>query len=128
MMMPSIFGESLFDDFFDGFDDEFFGKRNLMNGQYSRNVMKTDVRELGDRYELDIDLPGMKKEDISVSLEDGYLTITAQKNENHDEKNKEGQYIRRERYEGTMSRRFYVGDQMNEGDIEAKFEDGLHSL
>ena len=124
MMMPSIFGESLFDDFF---DDDFFGtRRNVMSR--NANVMKTDVRELDNSYELDIDLPGYKKEDLAVSLKDGYLTISTSKNDSHDEKNEEGQYIRRERYVGTMTRSFYVGDDITESDIGARFEDGILKL
>ena len=124
MMMPSIFGESLFDDFF---DDDFFGSRRNMTSR-SANVMKTDVRELDNSYELDIDLPGCKKEDLAVSLEDGYLTISTSKNDSHDEKNEEGQYIRRERYVGSMTRSFYVGDDITESDIGARFEDGILKL
>ena len=121
MLMPSIFGESLFDDWFDDFDKEFFGKKNPLYGKHSRNVMKTDVREMEGTYELDVDLPGFKKEDVELSFDNGYLTISAKKSLNKDEKNKEGQYIRQERYAGSMSRSFYVG----ESDIKAKFEDGV---
>ena len=110
IMMPSMFGESLFDDWFDDLNSEFFGKKNPLYGKHSKNLMKTDVRETEGTYEVDIDLPGFKKEDINVQLENGYLTITASKGLNKDEKNKEGAYIRQERYSGSMSRSFYVGD------------------
>ena len=109
MMMPSIFKENLFDDWFDDFDNEFFGKKNPLYGKHSKNMMKTDVRETDHSYELDMDLPGFKKEDISISLENGYLTIATNKGIDKEEKNKEGQYIRKERYVGSMARSFYVG-------------------
>ena len=125
MLMPSIFGESLFDDWFDDFDKEFFGKKNPLYGKHSRNVMKTDVREMEGTYELDVDLPGFKKEDVELTFDNGYLTISAKKSLNKDEKNKEGQYIRQERYAGSMSRSFYVGESVPQSDIKAKFEDGV---
>ncbi len=112
MLMPSIFGESLFDDWFDDLDKEFFGKKNPLYGKHSRNMMKTDVRETEGTYELDVDLPGFKKEDVELTFEQGYLTISAKKNLNKDEKNKDGQYIRQERYAGSMSRSFYVGESV----------------
>ena len=90
-MMPSIFKENLFDDWFDDFDNEFFGKKNPLYGKHSKNMMKTDVRETDHSYELDMDLPGFKKEDISISLENGYLTIATNKGIDKEEKNKEGQ-------------------------------------
>ena len=125
MLMPSIFGENLFDDWMDfsfpTFDRAFYG-----NG--SRSVMKTDVKETDKGYELDIELPGYQKEDVKAQLKDGYLTVQAAKNVNNDEKNDEGAYIRRERYAGTMSRSFYVGDNVTEADIQAKFEDGILKL
>ena len=122
MLMPSIFGESLFDDWFDDLDKEFFGKKNPLYGKHSRNMMKTDVRETEGTYELDVDLPGFKKEDVELTFEQGYLTISAKKNLNKDEKNKDGQYIRQERYAGSMSRSFYVGESVPQSDIKAKFE------
>ena len=90
--------------------------------------MKTDVRETNDAYELDIDLPGFKKENITAELKDGYLTITANKGLDKDEKDKEGKYIRQERYSGTCARTFYVGDGVTQEDIHAKFEDGILKL
>ena len=88
-------------------------------------MMKTDVRETEGTYELDVDLPGFKKEDVELTFEQGYLTISAKKNLNKDEKNKDGQYIRQERYAGSMSRSFYVGENVPQSDIKAKFEDGV---
>lgn len=126
MMMPSVFGESLFDDFMDfPFEKEFFSHRNPLCGKHARNIMKTDIRELDKSYEMDIDLPGFKKDDVSAKLENGYLTITAAKGLDKDEKNDQGVYIRRERYEGQCSRTFYVGEGVKQEDIKAKFEDGI---
>ena len=128
MMMPSIFGENLFDDFMDfPFDREFFGRRPLY-GNSEKNIMKTDVKETDKAYELDIDLPGFKKDEVTAKLENGYLTISATKGVNKDEQNKEGKYIRRERYAGAMSRSFYIGENVQQEDIHAKFEDGILKL
>ena len=126
-MLPSIFSENLFDEFF---DDPFmrmptFSYRNPLYGKRAKNIMKTDVRELENGYELDIDLPGFKKEDVDLQLQDGYLTIQASKGLDKDEKNEKGQYIRKERYTGQCSRSFYVGDQIEAKDVSAKFEDGI---
>jgi HSP20 family molecular chaperone IbpA len=139
MFRPSIFGEDLFDDFM--YDFPFgrnFGKqvekelapaRNQLYGKREKNLMSTDVRETEGGYELDVDLPGFKKEDIKVKLTDGYLTIAASKQLNKDEKEeKSGKYIRRERYTGAMSRTFYVGDEVTQEEIHAKFEDGILKL
>ncbi|HJC63846.1 MAG TPA: Hsp20/alpha crystallin family protein [Candidatus Blautia merdavium] len=129
MMMPSIFGENLFDDFMDfPFEREFFGRKNPLYGKNEKNMMKTDVKELDHAYELDIDLPGFKKEEVTARLENGYLTISAAKGLDKDEKDKEGKYIRRERYAGAMSRSFYVGDEVKQEEIRAKFEDGILRL
>ena len=128
MMMPSIFGEKFFDDFYDDFENEFFGRKNPLYGKHSKNMMKTDIRETDHSYELDIDLPGFKKEDIDVSLENGYLTISTSKGIDKDEKDNDGKYIRRERYSGSMSRSFYVGEGITHEDIKAKYEDGILKL
>ena len=129
MLVPSIFGESLFDDFMDdAFERNFFGGRNPLYGKHSKNLMKTDVKETETGYELDIDLPGFKKDEISAHLEDGYLTVSAAKGVDKDEKDNEGRYIRRERYSGSMTRSFYVGNAVTEEDIKAKYEDGILSL
>lgn len=130
MMMPSIFGENLFDDFMDfPFERDFWGRRNPLYGKNEKNIMKTDVRETDSSYELDIDLPGFKKDEVTAKLENGYLTISASKGLNKDEKDKEsGKYIRRERYAGAVSRSFYVGEHIQQEDIHAKFEDGILRL
>ena len=127
--MPSIFGENLFDEMMDfPWEREFFGRRNPLYGKNEKNLMKTDVKETDNSYELDIDLPGFKKDEVSASLENGYLTISAAKGLDKDQKDKEGKYIRRERYAGSCSRSFYVGDAVTESDIHAKFEDGILKL
>ena len=128
MMMPSIFGEKFFDDFYDDFENEFFGRKNPLYGKHSKNMMKTDIRETDHSYELDIDLPGFKKEDIDITLENGYLTISTSKGIDKDEKDNDGKYIRRERYSGSMSRSFYVGEGITHEDIKAKYEDGILKL
>mgnify|MGYP002547491301 FL=1 len=129
MMLPTIFGENLFDDFMDdAFKRNFSGGRNPLYGKHSKNLMKTDVKETETGYELDIDLPGFKKDEISAHLEDGYLTVSAAKGVDKDEKDNEGRYIRRERYSGSMTRSFYVGNAVTEEDIKAKYENGILSL
>ena len=125
MMMPSIFGENLFDDWMDfPFEKDFFGTKNPLYGKHAKNMMKTDVRETADSYELDVDLPGFKKEDVSVELKNGYLTIQASKSLDKDEQ-KNGKYIRQERYAGSMSRSFYVGEGLRPEDVKGKFENGI---
>ncbi|MDC7290062.1 Hsp20/alpha crystallin family protein [Blautia schinkii] len=132
MMMPSIFGENLFDDFDEWMDfpsvTELMGKKNPLYGKHARNMMKTDVRETDNGYEVDIDLPGFKKDDINVQLKDGYLTISAAKSLDKEEKDKKGSFIRRERYAGSMSRSFYIGNAVTEEEIHAKYEDGILKL
>ena len=116
-------GFSLFDNMFDDmFRDPFFTSSN------TTKLMKTDIQEKDDKYILDMDLPGYDKEDIKAQLKDGYLTITAQKNTSNDEKDEEGNYIRRERYCGKCSRSFYVGDSIKEEDIKASFNNGILEL
>ena len=124
-MLPSIFGETLFDDFF---DDDFmrfpaWDGRELY-GKHAKNLMKTDVRETENTYEVDIDLPGFKKDEIDVDLKDGYLTIRASKGLDKDQKDKQGKYIRQERYAGACSRIFYVGE-VEPDQVSAKYEDGI---
>ena len=130
MLRPSIFGEDLFDEMMNfPFEDEFFGKHNPLYGKHAKNMMKTDVRETDGSYEVDIDLPGFKKDEISAELKNGYLTISAAKGLDKDEKDKKtGNYIRRERYAGSMSRSCYVGDDVAQEDIHAKFENGILEL
>ena len=125
-MLPSIFGENLFDDFFtDGFMPiPVWNGRSPLYGKHAKNLMKTDVRETDSSYELDVDLPGFKKDEISVDLKDGYLTISAAKGLDKDEQDKKGKYIRQERYAGAMSRGFYVGD-VEPDQVSAKYEDGI---
>ena len=125
-MLPSIFGEDLFDDFF----NDPFGMMNAsegrspLYGKHAKNLMKTDIREKEDGYELAVDLPGFKKDDISVSLNNGYLTVSAHKDEGSGDKDESGKWLRRERYVGTCSRSFYVGDVKPE-DVKAKYESGV---
>ena len=126
-MIPSIFGENLFDDFF---DDDFsmfpaLTGRNPLYGKHAKNLMKTDVRETENTYELDIDLPGFKKDEISIDLKDGYLSISAAKGLDRDQEDKKGKYIRQERYAGACSRSFFVGEGVEPKDVSAKFEDGI---
>ena len=130
MFMPSIFGENLFDDDWMnfGFNDNFWGKKNPLYGKHAQNMMKTDIREKDDSYELDVDLPGFKKDEIKVQLKDGYLTLSAAKGLDKDQQDKQGNYIRRERYAGTMSRSFFVGEDVAQEDIHAKYEDGILRL
>lgn len=136
MMTPSIFGENLFDDFFgDFFDFPVFDDRAMQKaqkklyGRHASNMMKTDVQEHDDHYEVDIDLPGFKKEELSLELKDGYLVISATKGLDKDEKEKKsGKFVRRERYVGSMSRSFYVGEDMKQEDIHAKYESGVLKL
>lgn len=123
MLMPSIFGESLFDEFFDEFARP--AKKTVRYTTQTPSVMRTDVKEHETGYELDIDLPGYKKEDVQAELKDGYLTITASTKTNDEQKDEAGKYIRRERYYGTCSRSFYVGEDIKQEDIKAKFEDGI---
>ena len=126
--LPTIFGENLMD-VFDDFDRNFFrGWGNVdreLYGKHARHMMKPDVKEVENGYEVDIDLPGFKKDEITVQLDNGYLSISASKGLDKDEEKKDGKYIRRERYAGSMNRTFYVGSQLTQQDIQAKFEDGI---
>ena len=128
MYMPSIFGESLFDNMFP-FDEKFFTeKKDPLYGKNVSRLMKTDVRETEKTYELDIDLPGFKKDEIQIELKDGYLTVSAEKGLDKDEEDKKGKYIRKERYAGALSRTFYLGEEIREEEIKAKFENGILSV
>ncbi|MCD7871792.1 MAG: Hsp20/alpha crystallin family protein [Clostridiales bacterium] len=132
MLMPSIFGEDLFDDFMRGFpfDDRDTGKiEKKLYGHNAKNVMKTDVKELEDGYELETDLPGFTKDEVKVSLDNGYLTISAAKGLDQEEKDKKtGRYLRRERYVGACERSFYVGKDVNEADVKGEFKHGILKL
>ena len=121
MLMPSIFGENLLDDFF----DLPFGT-NFTNA--NSDLMRTDIKDTDQGYEVTMNLPGVKKEDVKAELKDGYLTISASSNTSKDQKDDNGRYIRRERYSGSCSRSFYVGDQVTESEIKAKFENGTLTM
>ena len=126
MLMPSIFGESLFDDFMDDFAFPRFNHTDrVLYGNNASNLMKTDVKETEDGYIVDIDLPGFKKDEIKLQLEKGYLTVSAAKNVNNDEKDKNGKYVRRERFAGNVRRSLYVGEKVKEEEIHPKFENGI---
>lgn len=136
MMTPGIFGENLFDDFFDGFldfpsfDDKAMQKaERKLYGRHAVNMMKTDVQEHDDHYEVDIDLPGFRKDELSLELKNGCLVISAAKGFDKDEKEKKtGKFVRRERYAGSVSRSFYIGEDVKQEDIRAKYESGVLRL
>ncbi|MCI5874269.1 MAG: Hsp20/alpha crystallin family protein [Clostridiales bacterium] len=132
MLMPSVFGRDMFDDFFDFpfFDDKDMKKmEKQLYGRRGKNLMKTDVREKADSYELTMDLPGFKKDEVTAQLKDGYLTVSAAKGLDKDEQEKDnGRYIRRERYAGACQRSFYVGEDIAEEDIKASFKHGILKL
>jgi len=133
LYLPTVFGGNLVNDFVDDWmddvDREFFGRRNPLYGHNAKNLMRTDIRELEDHYELDIDLPGFNKEQVQLNLENGYLTITATKGLDKEEKDKKsGKVLRQERYSGALTRSFYVGEDIEQEDIKAKMEHGLLSL
>ena len=120
MLMPTVFGEDLFDELFDTdrFERELRNTERKLYGHHARNEMKTDVKEHEDHYEILIDLPGFKKEDVKASLNDGYLTISAEKGlERNGEEKETGKYIRQERYYGSMSRSFYIGEEVRQEEI-----------
>ena len=127
MLLPSLFGENLFDEMMNfDFDKELERMTRPLYGKHNKNMMKTDVRETDNSYELDIDLPGFKKDEINVQLDNGYLSISAAKGLDKDEKEKEtGKFVRQERYAGSMSRSFYIGENVKEDDIHAKYESGV---
>ena len=133
MLMPSIFGEDLFDDFMRDFpfydDREMKRMEKKLYGRRGKNVMKTDIQETDKDYILEMDLPGFSKDEVKVSLENGYLTIEAAKGLDQDEQEKDtGRYIRRERYAGACQRSFYVGDNVTQEDIKAEFKHGILKL
>lgn len=116
----------MFDDFMDDF--AFPNVDKVLYGKHASNLMKTDVKETDSGYEVDIDLPGFKKDEIQMQLENGCLTVSAAKGLNKDEKNEDGRYVRRERYAGSVSRSFYVGENVTEKDIHPKYENGILSF
>ena len=132
MLMPTIFGENMFDDFFNDFNFPVYNDRagqgleKKLYGRHSKNLMKTDIKETDSAYELVMDLPGFTKDEVKVSLENGYLTISAAKGLDEDEQNKEsGRYIRKERYAGACERSFYVGENVEQSDLRAQFQHGI---
>ncbi len=129
--LPTVFGESLMD-MFDDFDRDFFRgfarPQHVLYGKNAGHMMKTDVKETEDGYELDVDLPGFRKDEIKLELNGGYLTISTEKTLEKDEKTRKGKMLRQERYAGTMQRSFYVGENLTEEDIAAKYENGVLHL
>ena len=129
MLMPSIFRENLFDDWFDFPEFPDFDKtQRKLYGRHASRLMRTDVHEHDDHFEVDIDLPGFKKDEIKLELHDGYLTVSAAKGLDHNKSDKGGKLIRQERYSGSMERSFYVGENLTEEDIKARFEHGVLNL
>ncbi len=129
MLTPRIFTENLFDDLFEDFP--FRSLENVdrkLYGKHAGREMLTDVKEHENHYAVEIDLPGFKKDEINLELNEGYLTITASKGVDEEEENKQGRIVRQERYSGVMQRTYYVGDQMKAEDIKAKYEDGVLKL
>ena len=123
MLVPSIFGEDLFDDFMRFPTTRDFHKSVVED--WRRILMKTDIKEVGENYELDVDLPGFSRDEMKLHLKEGYLTIEASRSENKDEKDENGRFLRRERYSGSCSRSFFVGKNLTQEDIHAKYEDGV---
>ena len=128
MLMPSIFGENLFNDWMDFSFPQVTDVDKELYGKHAKNMMKTDVKETENGYEVSVDLPGFKKDEVKIQLDNGYLTIAAAKGLDKDEQDKKGKYIRRERYAGSMSRSFYVGEGVKQSDIHAKYEGGVLTL
>ena len=130
MLLPSIFGTmNTMDDFMDDFFSPAFSYTTpSFSGMATKGSMNVDIKEHDDRYEMDVELPGYAKDEVSASLKEGYLTIAAEHSDSKDEKNEEGKYLRRERFYGVSKRSFYVGDAVTEEDIKAKFTNGVLSL
>ena len=131
MLLPDVFGNRFFDEFMDDPWDRFFpAAAPARKGAVDNRMrsMKTDIRETDDGYEVEMDLPGFKKEDVTAELNNGYLTVSATRNENKDEKDEKDNYIRRERFSGSYQRSFFVGKDITQDDIHAKFEDGVLQL
>lgn len=134
MLVPRIFDDHVFDDFFDDFGFPFYNDKDMkraekkLYGRRGKDLMKTDIRESEEGYELEMDLPGFKKEEVHATLDNGYLTIHAEKGMEHEEEKKKANYIRRERYTGACERTFYVGDHLKEEDIKGEFKHGILKL
>ena len=128
MMMPRIFSEDLFDDFMMPFGENFMGSHNPLFGRREHNMMKTDIKEKDGNYILDMDLPGCKKEDVALKLENGYLTVAANREVDEDKKDDNGNYIRQERYSGSCQRSFYVGEDVTQEDIKGEYKHGILKL
>ena len=128
MLMSDLFGENLFDEFWGFPAHELANMDKRLYGKNAAHMMKTDVHETETDYEMEMDLPGFKKDQISVKLEDGYMTISAAKGHDNEKKDRHGKIIRQERYSGAMQRSFYVGDAVKKEDVKAKFEDGVLKL
>ena len=128
MLMSDFFGENLFDDFWGFPTRELANIEKHLYGKNARHMMNTDVRETDENYELEMDLPGFKKDQLGIKLEDGYLTISAAKGHDQEKKDRHGKVIRQERYSGAMQRSFYVGNAVKVEDVKAKFEDGVLKL
>lgn len=131
MLFPTVFGEDLMDDYMNDWDElsreieREFLKKNPLYGRHAKDIMRTDVKQKDGKYMIDVDLPGFKKDEINLSLDNGYINIQTSKSLDRDEKDKKGNVIRRERYSGNMARSFYVGDDMKQEDVHAKYEDGV---
>jgi len=129
MLTPRIFTENLFDDWMDDFPFRTLNNVDRkLYGKHSSREMLTDIKEHEDHYEVLIDLPGFKKDEINIELNDGYLTITASKGVDENEEDKKGKIVRQERYAGVMQRSYYVGEEITHEDIKAKFENGVLTL
>lgn len=125
-MLPALFNGSVLDDVF---SDPFFTREPaLARTAFANNAMSTDVKEKDGKYEVAVELPGFSKDDVSVEVKDGYLTVSAHKEEDKDEKGEDGKFLRRERYQGSRTRSFYVGKGLKNTDVTAKFTDGVLSL
>lgn len=123
MLLPSLFNDNFVDSVF----DDMFSFPSFFNVPSSR-WMNTNVKDMGNEYQLEIELPGYDKNDIHAQLNNGYLTINADKQTAQDVKDEDGKYIRRERYSGKCQRSFYVGDNLKEDDFKAAFKDGILTL
>lgn len=125
MLLTDIFGRNFMDDFFEDFANSSYYRPNRIG---TVPAMKADVQELGDSYQIDLELPGFRKEDLQAELKDGYLTIKATRQNTEEQKDEKGKYIRQERYSGHYQRSFYVGEDVTQEDVHAAFENGILKL